>query len=258
MKQGVYQESEVQKYPIGLRYAMDERVFRYCHAGSELFALMEGHCGNFPREGETDAVVYPAGTFKITIPMNPNGVHYVEEQKANYWKDGYIWIMQYPIVTGAGQFYRIKSSTAAVGGFVTLTLYDPLDVTVTASTWITAWPNVYGDIRGGVDDRMSNVCIPLIPVTSGYYFWGQTWGPIFANSGQTPGREDCDREVYFHPRAADAGQRGITPGSQVDFTAGKAIPQRAGFLITNTNTWTNADDGAELGGDQLYMLQLSP
>lgn len=259
MLQGIYDESAIQKYPIGIRIALDDRVFRYCKAAGNLIGLFGGRCTNFPREGNTDAVEYAAGTYQITIPMNPNGVNYVAEQVADYWKDGYIWIMQWPIVTSVGQMYRIKSSSAAVGGFVTLTLYEPLKVTVGASTWITAWPNIYSYIKTDTDPRMSVVCVPLIPVISGRYFWGQTWGPIFMASGQSPGRNDHDRDVYFHPVPAIPGQQGITPGSQIDFsTLGNRVPQRAGFLITNTSPWTNADGNPELGGDQFFMLQLSP
>lgn len=252
MLQGIYEESAIQRYPIGMRYAIDERVFRYCRAGSNLRALYEGHCGNFPREGNTDAVEYAAGTYQITIPMNPNGVNYAAEQVADYWKDGYIWIMEWPIVTGLGQMYRIKSSSAAVGGFVTLTLYEPLKVTVAASTWITAWPNIYSDIRGW-HARKSLVCVPLIPITSGRYFWGQTWGPIFGHCGYSLGRKDNDRELYF-----SAPHEGLLPGSEVNFTTPNAIPQRAGSLITNTSPWTNAAGNPELGGDNFFMLQLAP
>jgi len=259
MQQGIYEQSEDQIYPIGMRHAWDDRVFRYCKAAGTLIGIHGGRCSNFPREGNTDAVEYAAGTYQITIPMNPNGVNYAAEQVANYWKDGFIWIMQWPIVTSIGQLYRIKSSAAAVGGFVTLTLYEPLKFTVAASTWITAWPNVYQGIKGDSDARMSVVCVPLIPVTNTYYFWGQTWGPIFMASGQSPGRKDYDRDVYFSPVPLGVGWQGITPGSQIDFSAlGNTVPQRAGSLITNTSPWTNADGNPEQGGDQFFMLQLAP
>jgi len=259
MLQGIYEQSLAKIYPVGMRYAVDDRVFRYCHAGGDLVGIYGGRCSNFPREGNTDAVEYAAGTYQITIPMNPNGVHYAAEQVADYWKDGYIWVMQWPIVTSSGEFYRIKSSAAAAGNFVTLTLYEPLRVAVAASTWITAWPNLYRHIVDDSDARMSVVCVPLIPVAAGNYFWGQTWGPIFMASGQSPGRLDHDRDVYFHPTPLTAGQQGITPGSEIDFSAlGNRVPQRAGSLITNTSAWTNAAGGAELGGDQFFELQLSP
>lgn len=261
MKQGIYEQSIDQIYPIGKRIAIDDWALRYCHAGSTLRAMIEGLNGNFPREGSTDAVIYPAGTSQITIPMNPNGIHYAAEQVANYWKDGYIWIMQGApeFAIGHGQLYRIKSSEAAVGGFATLTLKEPLRVQVEASTWITAWPSIYSDVRGisvpfgASTSRRSLVCLPLIPITADYYFWGVTWGPMFGICGYTAGRNDRDREVYYQE-----DHYGILPGSEIDFTTPNAIPQRIGYLLTNTSEWENVDGGAELGGDNFFMLQLAP
>lgn len=255
--QDVHEVSTVQNYDIGTRLVMDDRVFRYCKAGGDIVALKAGHCGVMPREGNCDGVDYPAGSFTITIPMNENGAKFTEEKVANYWKEGYIWIQ-----TAPQQLIRIKSSSIAaagitvlVGGFVTLTLYEALKVKVLGSgvgtdRWITAWANIYSDILPTHSARMSNVVVPLISVTSGKYFWGQTWGPCFGTVVATiPGRADGDREVYYNIDGA------LVTGADITATG---LAQRAGFIITNTSPWTNAGGNPELGGDQLYMLQLSP
>ena len=263
MKQGVYQQSTTQKYPIGLRVPKDDWVFRYCHAETALRPLIDGMNGNLVSiRGDTPAVIYPAGSRQIAIPMNPHSVHYVDEQKVDYWKGGKIWIMTEPwspAVTGAGQFYQIKSSAPAVGGFVTLTLEDPLIQDVPADVEVNVWPNIYSNIVGipspfGGEARMSLVCVPLIPVTLGNYFWGLTWGPLMAHCGYSPGRAENDREMYWM-----ANHYGCVPGTEVDFsTAGNAIPQRVGYVLTNTSPWTNMAGAAQLGSDNLFMLQLSP
>jgi len=248
--QDVHEQSTVQNYDIGTRLVMDDRVFRYCKAGGNLKALMAGHCGVMPREGNCDAVDYPVGSFTITIPENANGAKYAEEAVKDYWKEGYIWIQ-----TDPQQMIRIKSSAAAVGGFITLTLWEPLKVQVLGSgsgtdRWITAWANLYSDILPTNSARMSNIVVPLISVTSGNYFWGQTWGPCFGTVVSTkPGAADGDREVYYNIDGA------LVTGADV---AATGLAQRAGFLITNTSPWTNADGNPEAGGDQFYMLQLSP
>jgi len=243
--QDVHEVSTVQNYDIGTRLVMDDRVFRYCKAGGNLTALKAGHCGVMPREGGCAAVEYPVGSFTITIPENPNGAKYVEEAVKDYWAEGFIWIQ-----TSPQGMYKIKSSAAAVGGFITLTLYEALKVKVPASTWITAWASIYSDINGTHSARMSNVVVPLISVTSGRYFWGQTWGPCFGTVVSTvPGRADGDREVYYNIDGA------LVTGADV---AATGLAQRAGFIITNTSPWENAGGNPELGGDQLYMLQLSP
>lgn len=249
-RQDVHEQSTVQNYDIGTRLVMDDRVFRYCKAGGDLVALKAGHCGVMPREGNVDAVDYEVGSFTITIPENPNGAKYAEEAVKDYWKEGYIWIQ-----TNPQQLIRIKSSAAAVGGFVTLTLWEALKVRVAGSgagtdRWITAWANFYTDILPTNSGRMSNVVVPLIAVTSGKYFWGQTWGPCFGTQTSTkPGLADGDREVFFGSDGA------LVTGADV---CDSGLAQKAGFLITNTSPWINAGGNPEDGGDQFYMLQLSP
>lgn len=247
--QGIYEESVTQNFAIGTRRVMDDRVFRYCKAKAALVNLKGGAADVMPREGNSAAVEYAAGTFEITIPENPNGPDYALESVANYWADGYIWVMVAPM---PGQMYRIKSSAAASGGFVTLTLYEALVVTVPASNWITAWVNPYSSVIRKTG-KTSVICQPLISVTIDYYFWGQTWGPCFATlNGAAIGRTSQDRMVYY---TSDGSlQAGITQTE----SSGGAHKQVAGFLITNTAPWTNASSGSELGGDQFYMLQLTP
>lgn len=233
MKQGILQESAVQYYPIGLRYAKDDRVFRYSKAGGALTAMKAGHQGHVATECNTVAVAYAAGATKIAI-LDGDVTHGVD-----YYANGYIWIMD--LVTGIFRMHRIKSSTASNGTSVTLTLDDPLTHDVGASTWITAWPSIYSNILGGDSTKMSNVVVPLIPVTSDYYFWGQTWGPCFGTAfNVVPGVNDNQREVYFNIDGA------LMAGD--DLSLDTTVRQRAGFILTNTTP----------GGDQFYMLQLAP
>lgn len=251
--QDVHEQSEVQNYDIGTRLVMDDRVFRYSKAGDNLVAMLAGHCGVMPREGKCADVDYAAGTFKITIPVNTKGAKATDEVKKDYWKEGYIWIQTEP-----KQLIRIKSSEAAVntaGTFITLTLWEALKVKVPGDaqgdeSWITAWANLYSDILPTSSGRMSNVVVPLISVTDGNYFWGQTWGPCFGVQVSTkPGEADGDREVYFNIDGA------LVTGKDVCNTG---LAQRAGFLITNTSPWEKDVGEDETGGDQFYMLQLSP
>ncbi len=231
MLQGILEQSAVQKYPLGMRYTEGDRVFRYCKAGGALTAMKAGHQGHVATEVYTKAVEYAAGSYQVAI-LDTDGGHGVD-----YYKDGYIWIM----VAGNYRMYKIKSSTASDGVSVTLTLYEALVVTVPASTWTTAWPNIYSNVVGDASTKMSNVCVPLIDVDSGKYFWGQTWGPCFGTAfNVVPGVNDNQREVYFNIDGA------LMAGD--DLSLDTTVRQRAGFIITNTTP----------GGDQFYMLQLAP
>ena len=251
--QDIHEQSEAQNYDIGTRLVMDDRVFRYSKAGGNLTAMKAGHCGVMPREGNCALVTYAVGTFLMTIPVNTEGAKATEEVGKDYWKEGYIWIQTEP-----KQLIRIKSNPVAVntvGLFITVTLWEALKVQVLGSgggtdRWITAWANMYSDIVGTTSARMSNVVVPLISVTSGRYFWGQTWGPCFGVQTSTkPGAADGDREVYFNTDGA------LVTGADIKSTM---LAQRAGFIITNTSPWTKDVGGDEAGGDQFYMLQLSP
>jgi len=236
--QRIHEQDTVQNYTIGTRLVMDDRVFRYCKAGSALRDLLSGMCAISQTEVYTHATASPVGSYSVTILDTT-------VRAANYYAGGYIWIMRYaPGTTGIGQLHRIKSSAAGVGVSVALTLEEPLAVECGASTWITAWPSIYSNIQLGILPKASLVCIPLIEVASGSYFWGQTWGPIFVQCGYSPGSKNYDRELYWK-----SDHYGVLPGSEVVFTAGSSIPQRVGFLLPDT---------AVVGTDNFMMLQISP
>jgi len=231
MKQGILEQSTVQKYPIGLRYAKGDRVFRHSKAGNALTAMKAGHQGHVATEVYTAAVAYAAGANQIKILDTD------EDHGVDYYAGGYIWIM----VAGDYRMYSVTGSTASDGTSVTLILGEPLVVNVPASTWITAWPSIYSNVVSTASTKMSNVVVPLIDVTSGYYFWGQTWGPCFGTAfNVVPGVNDNQREVYFNIDGA------LMAGD--DLSLDTTVRQRAGFILTNTTP----------GGDQFYMLQLEP
>ena len=237
--QNVMEESEVQNYDIGTRLVMDDRVFRYCKATEALRSCIGGLCAMSQIEEYTHATASAAGTYEVTVLD-------VVARVANWYAGGYIWIMDYaPATTGIGELYRIKSSGIGDETSVTLTLEEPLKTRVPASTWVTIWASIYGQIQVTALPKASCVCYPLIEVANGSYFWGQTWGPCFVQCGYSPGQYNNDREMYFKP-----DHYGCLPGSSIDFSSlGNVIPQRIGFLLPNT---------AIVGTDNLIMLQISP
>lgn len=258
--QDVHEESLVQNYTIGARMVMDDRVFRYCYAKGALDAFLGGRSDVMPREGAGDAVQYEVGDYEVTIPMNQYGDDYTAEKVADYWNEGYYWSgVASPTV---GQMYRIKDSAVATatgrittleGGYVTATLYEPLKTQIPASRWQTSWVNPYKTCVHTHSGKKSVICQPLINVQLGYYFWGQTWGPCFGQQYSTKlGLASGDRMCYYKSDGALCSSKDVT------YTSGSVHEQCAGFLITDTRPWTNQDNGSEGGGDQFYMLQLSP
>ena len=231
--QSVYEQSATQNFPIGTRLQIDDRVFRYCKAGgTTAVAMKAGHNGTADVGVNTAAVDYAIGETVITIADTTT-------RAADYYKDGYLWVMD--LVSGIYQMYKIKSSAVAAADDdeVVLTLYEPIPVAIPASTWVTAWPNPYSNVIFTTSGYASMVCVPIIPVTTSYYFWGQTWGPCFGTAmSAIPGAANGDRAVFFNSDGALVNGSSLTTNGA----------QLAGYVITMTSG----------GGDQFYMLQLTP
>lgn len=235
--QDIHEQSTVQNYDIGTRLVVDDRVFRYCKAGTAMRELIGGLCGMSQIECNTHATASKEGTYEVTI------LDTVARNKDHY-AGGYYWGQIYgPETTGIGPMYRIKSSEKSVGTSVKLTLETPLVIEIPAGCWSTTWASIYGNIRTEILPEASLVCMPLIQVEAGSYFWGQTWGPCFMQCGAAAD-SDYDRELYYR-----ADYFGCIKGSDVDFATGDIIPQRVGFVLPNT---------APVGPDNFFMLQLSP
>jgi len=256
--QDIHEESATQKYSIGTRMVMDDRVFRYCYAKGALNAFKGGAADVMPREGAGDAVAYEVGDTVVSIPMNQYGDDYTAEKVAGYWDEGYYWSgVSTPTV---GMLHRIKSSAVAAagttvltGGFVQATLYEALKYAIPSATWQTSWVNPYKVIKAKASGRQSIICQPLRNITAERYFWGQTWGPCFGQQHATKlGLADGDRMCYYKSDGSLCSSKDVT------YTSGAVHEQCAGFLITCTRAWTNMGNVAEAGGDQFYMLQLSP
>ena len=85
--------------------------------------------------------------------------------------------------------------------------------------------------------------MPLQPVTSGYYFWGKTRGPVFGVVSSTvPGAASNDREIVFQ------GTDGALIMADEAWNAGNS-QQYAGYLLPRTG-------GSYGGGDQTFFLCL--
>jgi hypothetical protein len=240
-EQTILEESATQNYKIGTRLqTRDGRVFRYCKAGADLTSSINGCVNdNKPYEGDRPATSYLVGDTEITIPSESTS-NAVENAAANAYQNGYIWFQMSPHM-----FHLIASNTAKSGTTQVLTLDKGLLYALPASAsgadtmWVTIWPSIYGNVKPASGGMRSVVCKPLIQVTSGYYFWGQTWGPAFFQAGGTaPGRTANYRTTVFQ-----------TDGSVLDASDGAVGHQRAGYILSQT---TSSD------GDQLVMLRLAP
>lgn len=227
--------SATQQYDLGTPLEVDDRVYRYCRAGSALTRFVAG-CNDdqWGLTNEAADATSAIGSTSVTIAETVATL--------NSLSGGTLVIFTSPL-----QMRRIVSNAASDGTSTVCEIDAPLEAAVTtASTWITGYYNIYYDVTAppstsGDVDYITFVAVPVCTVTSGYYFWGQTWGPCYGVAGSTvPGSAARQREIYFS-----------TAGNVLDYGDGSAGTgaQYAGYLLPRTGS------GA---GDQFYMLQLAP
>ena len=191
IRQSIYQESLVAKTDLG-RFIdfQDGRRFRYCQADG---AITKGHVAAGGAVVANDNTVTQTG---MTVALS-NG--YIGEKvinvllaaatTANLYAGGYLTVEG---GTGLGQIRKIKSNKAggaSVAAPCEVTLYDPLEVALNATSIITLTKNKYKDVivAPAGTDVAPLIGVPLISITDDYYFWAQTRGyaPIVVDDSAT-------------------------------------------------------------------------
>jgi hypothetical protein len=151
------------------------------------------------------------------------------------------------------EWRRIIANTASVAGVpatITITVDRPWTATEAAGAGqVALHRSIYSRVvMGGsvpaIVNYESAVGLTPIPVTSGNYFWLQTWGPCFiaAQLGQ-PGAVVNFRDVYY-------GAAGTVLSFDAAYAAGANVsPQRVGYISGASTAGDGNDD---------VMLQLAP
>lgn len=230
MLQGVLEESQTQKYPLGLGINIRDKFYTYAHADAE--RQLRATYAVFPKiyYGETGVPTAEAvaGTKTVTLTA-------VADVGLNQFADG-ILSKAGGGGGGYGVNYSIKSNTAvAGGGTFTVTLYDEIITTIPISDTITLfrspWANVVCMRQRTIDAVATDlrktawVGIPNRFVQADYYCWLQTWGPCMATpAGGTEGVADDERMMHFEEDGSIAKVDYSTPHEQ----------QNAGFVLPIT------------------------
>ena len=246
-EQGIFEASTIQNFVLGTQKVERQRRFRYSYAGADLGGLSRlvinsnyapGVTGHADEDGFEGVLHAQAAIGASYVDIADTTVRAV-----NFYQGGMF------IAFGTTIFHQhyIVSSEVGTGTYVRCWLDHPVtDEAITTSMGITAYRNQYSDVRpaGSVQVGFEAfVGLPLIPVSSGEYFWlltaGHCW--VTAHGGTWPGSAAEQRDVYAHQDGT------IDPASVKDPTAGY---QRVGYLLTQTGG-TSSDYG-----DALIMLQL--
>jgi hypothetical protein len=168
-KQGIFEESSTAMHKVGEKLVLDDGSVFYYAKASEAIAVAQ-MCTFKPviYTEDTVTVAHPIGTTSVTITASA-------AIAANEMAEGYLVVDE---GTGAGERYKIKSHLAIGNGATGLiNLYDGLRTAwVIANTDITLYPNLFNSIQIANDRAECPAGVPLIAVTSAYYFWLQTWG----------------------------------------------------------------------------------
>ncbi len=245
MLQDIHEISAVQRYPIGLKLAVDERALAYCKAYAALVhpctyrlaVSADQILENNDRRSVAPAMSVGDKTVTVDVVAGfaPNFLAFQGGAVAvNELVNGFIEI--WPVAGGSFMWRRIKANTAVSGGKITITVDKAFNVAVGVASQVTIHPSVYRAVRmaGTLAGYESAICLPVVPVTSGYYFWGQIRGKAFvAPTGTWPGGASAFRDVYFH---SDGCINSFS--NEIGAVAGNASPQRVGFALGAGNYGT--------------------
>ena len=181
--QGIYQQSVTKKEALGtLRITQDGRKFRYSRAGGALAA--GGICiGSSINAAHADEIILAAvaiGTRNLTLTVTA-GTAIAENALA----DGLFIINDN---TGEGHTYIIDGNSAisASETVIYVSLKDPIRVALDTTTEFTLAHNPFASCTQSATSEQIATGVAPIAVTSAYYCWLQTGGPIACLQDTTP------------------------------------------------------------------------
>lgn len=213
--QSIYEDSSTQKAPLGTRLEVGDRTFYYAQAGTAITG------GTIVQIEESVADI--SETAGAAAAIGTTGVTYYTDDAAitkNQFADGYLFVCD---GTTPGQLYRVKSNAAiATSGTGEVILYDQVAVAIDTADEISLKSNIYKNVgvsATGLDGMM--VGVTPCAVSSGEYFWLQTYGPAAVYMDEAAGD-------YNYVRAGATGAvavavDGTTGGSTTQTIIGKMM-----------------------------------
>jgi len=258
MRQDIWSPASIaQVYPLGHRYAIDDRVFRYARAGGPAGAILDPDFGakntlmQHVAYANVLTVLAPAGSKSLTLLVAAtDGAAGTGAIAANELSGGSVIIFTVATQTINA---RIVTNTlvAAPGGAMTITIDKPLPMAVTNAMHVELIANMFSAVRtetiaspiGALLAQMSVVGMPTVPCATGLHSWLQTWGPKFGAPDAFISIGGNNRAVYF----AGNGSFCQPDATDINFYKG----QYAGFVMANDRT------GLAMGAPFVF-LQLMP
>jgi len=234
-------ETADKRHPLGtLGLLPDGRIYRYVKNSATALSIS----GLFVATGVTT----PLNTATITADVAIGGTSVICDATkgaaiaADHYEDGTLVIAA---GCGAGETYRIKSSTARDGtatGTVTVTLYADDAITValeTSTTDLDIFANLYNAvIVNPVDAQSAVIGVNPMPITASYYFWAQVKGVCAIKADAAAGTVGAELDEKAMVASATHAGQGLIVASPAATTAywGKPVLAR---LITEADVTDN-------------------
>jgi len=231
MLQDIMEVSASRLYPIGMRHAFGDKVYRYAQADADRQLRAAYSVWPDVRFAETGVVAATSLAGAKTVSVTAIGT-VVEDEFAG----GELGVLGGGAALNYGEHYRIKSNTAPVGGVFVVTLYDALVNTLTLNTdsvvlFQSPWRRVISQRQRQIDGvatdyRKTSPCgVPSRFVPAGNYCWIQTWGPcLIVGSSGTEGTADSERAMQLDDVGAVLRLRDLGDGLGRHAYAGNVLP----------------------------------
>ncbi len=177
--QSIYEESSTRKHRLGERLQLGDRVFRYACAGE---ALAAGDAIESAAVGGADTTLQNTCAVTVAAAIGDTKVYanaLTTAQTVSLYQEGWMAIWD-ATTAGISYLYHVKDNTtiALTGTTSYYTLYDPLHIALTTSDQVNLVTNIYKSVVQSHTAHVGMILgVPTIAITSGYYFWLQTYGP---------------------------------------------------------------------------------
>lgn len=171
--QGIYEVvntvvTGTQNAPLGTRLRMSDRSYYYAQASASVAGGTVVCCLEPTGSHQSGLMAMAAASIGAKVLSGTSSAAVA----VNYYAEGFFGVAS---GTNIGELYRIKGNAAGSTGFG-ITLYDGLNTAITSGTAFFLIPNLFGNVFIGSQNLDFAVGVAPVNVTSGGFFWLQTWG----------------------------------------------------------------------------------
>jgi len=255
MRQDLHQLSDLQRYPIGLKYPisdpLDLRGFRYGQAGNQQIPDVGSHISQTQHCLWAVVADTPVGSYTVVVTVAAtdgaagNGAIGEDELAGGY-------CLLTPHVANHVMHRMIKGNTAvaAPGGAMTIRLDRPTDYILELVSHAECMANPYLLLQqGGLGNlgRQPIMGLPMVGAAVNQFLWYQTWGPTWVAPQGTVGVAVHNVQVVFRNDGS------IQRHDPADAMA--MYQQHAGFVMTIPSV-THATPAGQAA--PFIFLQITP